>query len=108
MKRTLTVFLAISLVFSALSFAVAEEKKQEGPSVVLKVVDLILVRPFSAGVATVSTAFFIATSPLTFVIGVGEPAARVLVEAPWRFTGMRYLGDFENYKDRQPITVVHE
>jgi hypothetical protein len=106
MFKKLSAILTITLALTLLhSFALAEEP---GPSVGLKVVDLVVIRPISAGVATVSTAFFIATSPLTFIFGVSEPAARVLVEAPWRFTGARYLGEFEHYKDGKPITVVLE
>jgi hypothetical protein len=29
-------------------------------------------------------------------------------EAPWRYTGMRYLGDFKHYKDGNPIAVIYE
>ncbi len=106
MSKILTTILAITLTLTLFhSIALAEESD---PSLGLKVVDLVVIRPVSAGVATISTAFFIATSPLTFIFGVSEPAARVLVEAPWRFTGVRYLGDFEHYKDGKPITVVSE
>jgi hypothetical protein len=46
--------------------------------------------------------------PLAYVTGIGEQSARVLIEAPWRFTGGRYLGDFHHYKDGKPITIVQE
>jgi hypothetical protein len=42
------------------------------------------------------------------MFGVPEASARVLVEAPWRFTGARPLGDFNNYKDGGPITTVRD
>jgi len=106
MSKILTTILTITLTLTLFHpFALAEESD---PTLGLKMVDLVVIRPLSAGVATISTAFFVVTSPLTFVFGVAEPAARVLVEAPWRFTGVRYLGDFEHYKDGKPITVVTE
>lgn len=83
----------------------AVEQRYE-PNAGLVILDLLLVRPLSAGVATVSTAFCIATSPLTFVIGIPQDSARVLVEAPWRFTAGRPLGDFAHYRDGRPITVL--
>jgi len=107
-RKRITAILTATLILTLFcSLAMAQDTKQ-GPPVGLKIVDLIILRPISAGVATISTAFFIATSPLTFVIGVSEPSARVLVEAPWRFTGGRFLGDFKHYKDGKPITVVYE
>jgi len=106
MFKVLTTILAITLSLTFChSLALAEDSN---PPFGLKVVDLVVIRPVSAGVATISTAFFVVTSPLTFVFGVAEPAARILVEAPWRFTGLRYLGDFEQYKDGKHITAVTE
>jgi hypothetical protein len=104
MKRRLCIFLAVMFIFAFTYPVMAEEQ----PSVGIKVVDLLLVRPMSLAVSSVSTGIYIGISPLVFVLGVGEPAARVMVEAPWRFTAGRYLGDFNHYKDNQPITVVSE
>lgn len=72
------------------------------------ILDLLIVRPISASVAIASTGFCVGTMPLAFVSGVGEQSSRVLVEAPWRFTAMRPLGDFGHYKDTKPITVITE
>jgi hypothetical protein len=49
---------------------------------------------------------FIGSLPLTFPAGVSEPAARVLVEFPWKFTGARYLGEFHHYKNGEPIAFM--
>lgn len=106
-KRLISVlaFLAILALFC--SSATAQELR-ENPPVGMKIFDLIVVRPISAVVACASTAFCAGTMPLTYVIGVSEQSARVLIEAPWRFTGGRYLGDFYHYKDGKPITIVQE
>ncbi len=90
------------------SLALAFEMEQEQPAVGMKVLDLLIVRPLSIVVSSASTVFYAVTVPVTFPAGVSEPAARILVEAPWRFTGMRCLGHFNRYKDGNPITVVYE
>lgn len=82
------------------------ESIQEGPSAGLKIIDVLLVRPLCVIGSTVSTAVYVAISPLVFVMGVAEPAARVMVEAPWRFTAFRYIGEFNHYTDEQPIMGV--
>ncbi|OPY05404.1 MAG: hypothetical protein A4E66_02446 [Syntrophus sp. PtaB.Bin001] len=89
----------------------AQESKQpsetwEEPSLGIKIVDILLVRPLCAVGSTISTVTFIAVSPLVSIIGVGEEAARYMVEAPWRFTSFRYVGQFNHYKDEQPIMGV--
>ena len=98
-------FLAVLTLFC--SSALAQEFK-ENPPVGMKILDLLVVRPISAGVSCVSTAFCVGTMPLAYVIGVGEQSARLLIEAPWRYTGGRYLGDFHHYKDNKPVTVIQE
>jgi len=114
MKKTRLFPIIVTILFLTLfySFVWAQETKErqlyliERPPVALMILDLIIVRPISASVAIDSTGFCVGTMPLAFVSGVGEQSARVLVEAPWRFIGMRPLGDFGHYKDGKPITVV--
>lgn len=86
----------------------APEEAQEGPSVGLKIVDVLLVRPFCLIGSTASTTVYIALSPLVYLMGIGEESARVMVEAPWRFTAFRYIGEFDHYKDEKPIMGVWE
>ena len=107
LKRLLSVlaFLAVLTLFC--SSAIAQELR-ENPTAGMKVLDLLVVRPISVVVSCAATAFCVGTMPLAYVIGVGEQSARVLVEAPWRFTAARYLGDFHHYKDGKPITIVQE
>ena len=104
--KMLVVVLCILISFSSVVFA--QDMVQEQPTVGRKVLDLVVVRPLSIVVSTVSTAFYIITVPITFPAGVSEPAARILVETPWRYTGMRYLGDFRHYKDENPMTIILE
>ena len=74
----------------------------EEPSVGMKVVDAVLVRPPMMMASLVSTAVYIAISPITFLTGIGQPMATAMVELPWRFTADRYLGDFDHYKHGYP------
>jgi len=86
----------------------APEAYQAGAPVALQVLDVVLVRPFCVAGSIVSTAAFLAISPLVYVMGLSEPAARVMVEAPWRFTSFRYVGQFDHYTDEKPIMGVWE
>jgi hypothetical protein len=79
---------------------------QGGPSVGAKIADVALVRPVCMVGSTISTAVYLVISPFAYVMGLGEPAARTMVEGPWRFTGSRYIGEFNHYKDERPITGV--
>ena len=106
-KRIVSI-LAVLAILTLFSSSVLAQEYRENPPVGLKILDIIVIRPFSAAVACASTAFCVGTMPLAFVTGIGEQSARVLIEAPWRFTAARYLGDFSHYKDGKPITVVQE
>ena len=104
--KFLVIAVCISILFS--SSVSGEDIEREEPTNGMKALDLFLVRPLSIVGSTLSTAFYLVTVPITFPAGVSEPAARILVEAPWRYTGMRYLGDFKHYKDGNPITILPE
>jgi hypothetical protein len=104
--RILLMALSILILFCSAAFADGMEREQ--PTTGKKVLDLLVVRPLSIVGSTLSTAFYLVTVPITFPSGVSEQAARILVEAPWRYTGMRYLGDFRYYKDGNPITTIPE
>ncbi len=106
MKREMFVVLLVAILLTVpISQACGDEAEKEAP-VALKVVDIVIVRPFSAALATGLTAFSVGTMPLAFVCGVGEHSARILVVAPWRFTAARKFGEFNSYKDGKPITVL--
>ncbi len=100
-----TVLVAMLLIISS-PFAFAYDLEQKEPHLATKILDLVIVRPLSIVVSTASTGLYLGTSPITYTIGVSEPAARILVEAPWRFTNARYLGEFDHYKDERPMMPV--
>ena len=107
-SKRLVSILAVLAILTLFSSPVLAQESRENPPVGLKILDIIVIRPVSAAVSCVSTALCVGTMPLAYIIGVGEQSARVLIEAPWRFTAGRYLGDFSHYKDGKPITVVQE
>ena len=79
---------------------------QEGPSVGAQIADVAVVRPVCLVGSTISTAAYLVISPIVFLMGLGEPTARAMVEAPWRFTASRNVGEFNHYKDNRPATGV--
>ncbi len=85
---------------------VATAQESMPPSSGAVVGDLFM-RPFTAAGSIVTTSFGMATMPLAFIMGVGEQWARITIEAPWRFTVARPLGEFNSYYDGNPITVLH-
>ncbi len=106
MKREIFVVLLVAMLLAVpISQAYADETEGK-PPVILKVVDIGIIRPVSAAVAASLTGVSVGTMPLAFIIGVGEHSARILVEAPWRFTAARKFGEFNSYKDGKPITVI--
>ena len=106
MKKRVNIVLVVLVVLFFLFISCSAALAAEKPSVGLQIVDLILVRPTSLAVAAASTGFLICVSPVVYVIGVSEPAMDILLVAPWRFTGCRYLGEFNHYKDEQPIMFL--
>jgi len=112
MKRnTLILMLVTCFVLSHFSATSAQEASapiMQRPSTAAKIADLLIVRPLSIVVASASTGIFLGTVPFTFLAGVSEPAAMILVEAPWRYTNCRCLGDWSHFKDRKPITSACE
>ena len=103
----ISVLVTMFLIVSS-SYVLAYDLENTKPSVAIKILDLSIVRPISMVVSIASTVFCVGTLPLTYPVGVSEPAARIFIEAPWRFTNARYLGKFNHYKDEKPVTVVYE
>jgi hypothetical protein len=116
MKRFILIIALICLIFipgilaaqeiTANTENAAVQPAYQGPSAGMVVLDLLLVRPACLVGALISTAVCIVTMPGAFLTGVGEQSARLLVEAPWRFTTARPLGEFTTYRDDRPITHV--
>ena len=113
MNKAWFVILIVLCIFAFTCPATAQTGPRSVPAVGqaeaplgLKILDVALVRPVCLVGSIVSTAAFLAVSPIAFVIGVGEPTARVMFEAPWRFTSFRYVGQFDHYVDERPIMGV--
>lgn len=106
-KRLVSIVAVAAILTLFCSPALAQEIR-ENPPAGIKILDILVIRPISACVACASTAFCVGTMPLAYITGIGEPSARIFIEAPWRFTAGRYLGDFSHYKDGRPIAVVQE
>ncbi len=108
--KSVILMIALTGIFFIPGISIAQEMEampsQNEPSAGLVIVDLLLVRPVSVVGSVCSTAVSIATMPIAFLCGVGEQSARVLVEAPWRFTTGRPLGEFNTYRDGRPIGHV--
>jgi hypothetical protein len=97
-KRMMSCLLVLSV------FALARETRATThewvePAWSEQLADAVLVRPLAMLGALASTGVFVATLPLTFPMGIGDDCAHVLMEAPWRFTAGRVLGDLRRYND---------
>jgi hypothetical protein len=113
MNRSLFVIVTVIFIFAFTCPVIAQPYQQPAPaagqgdpSVGIKILDVAVVRPLCLAGSIVSTAAFLVISPFALVIGVVEPAARAMVEAPWRFTSFRYVGQFDHYTDEKPIMGV--
>jgi len=89
--RIATLIFTATMLVCGPSVAIAAEG---GASLGAKLVDFALVRPVGVAVSLTTTALYLGTSPLTFLMGVAEPTAEVLVSRPWEATSGRPLGDF--------------
>ncbi len=108
--KSVVVIIALTGIIFIPGISAAQETKvmpyQSGPSAGMVVLDLLFVRPVCVAGALTSTALCIVTMPAAYLTGVGEQSARLLVEAPWRFTTGRPLGEFSTYRDGDPIGHV--
>ncbi len=79
------------------------------PSSGSMVVDGLIVRPLLIVPCAASTAVYICFSPMFYIMGIGEPMGRAMVQTPWRFEAARPLGDFTGKtKDSKPIYIQTE
>ena len=106
MKKEIFVVLLVAMLLAVPISQVYGDEADSKPPVALKVVDIVIVRLVSVVVAVGLTAVSIGTMPVAYVCGVGEHSARILVQAPWRFTAARKFGEFNRYVDGKPITVL--
>jgi hypothetical protein len=97
MKNIACSFLVLFLCLGSASLAMATEGEgihRSDANTGLQLVDALLVRPCGVVVSTVTSAVYVGTSPLTFLMDVDEQAGDALVSIPWRFTAGRELGRF--------------
>lgn len=100
--RIVVFVFAIVFASSVPLLASAEQPPARPANPALMLLDVFIVRPVGVGVSTASTSLAVATAPLTWALGVGPPAAFILVEWPWTFTSGRYAGHFNRYRSDRP------
>ncbi len=105
-KMSIVLVIVLVLFFITPTFAYDPRPESERASVGLMVVDVLLVRPPCVALSTLSTGVFLAISPFVYVLGVGNSVAKTMVELPWRFTAVRYPGEFNHYTDEQPAVSI--
>lgn len=103
MKKIFVICLFVLLTTSVVFAEVPTEANQPSAGAV---VGDVLMRPFAVVGSAITTSFCIVTMPLPFMMDVGEQWARIAIEAPWRFTVARPLGEFNRYYDGNPVTVL--
>ena len=101
-RRWIVFILFVTLTLTLFSPAASAQDQKASGNLGLKVLDAIFVRPISAGVSCLSTALYIGTFPVTYLMGESERSEKVLVESPWRFTHARALGEINRYRDEVP------
>ena len=113
MKRILLVVLTVMFICANICPVMAQtngqydqEPSRKEPSLGMKIVDILFIRPACLIGSTASTGVYLAISPLLYVTGLAGPASRAMVEAPWRFTALRDPGQFSSYNDEKPATGV--
>jgi len=85
---------SLTLACASADQAQAGQCNDDSAPLAAKLFDGIIVRPVGVALATATSAVYIGTSPLTFLMNVDEPAANVMVSQPWRLTAGRPLGKF--------------
>ena len=97
MKKIIGLFLTLLLSAPgspALSQDMDMEFHQPPANLFTTVPDLMIVRPFSAMGAFVTSSLFLATLPLTYPMSQDLKFAQTLVERPWTYVSDRPLGVF--------------
>jgi hypothetical protein len=93
MKHLSALVLCIALIAAAVPASAAHDDYEA--SVAAQAGDAIFVRPIMLGVSLITTTFYLATSPLTFLTDSDEEAGEALVYNPWWYTSGRDLGRFD-------------
>lgn len=88
-------FVASALPAAARDVRVYTSGRDEGPSGVEVVTDLLIVRPLGVVVTLVGATFFVAGVPFAALTGDVGTIGRVLVAEPGAYTFSRPLGDLQ-------------
>ena len=94
--------LALALLLAPTS-ALALEGGHPEPSVGMKILDALVIRPPSLLATLGSTAAYLGTLPFTYPTGIAPEVGRYMMIVPWRWTTARFLGDFHHYKDGRTV-----
>jgi len=97
MKHFGTLVLTVALTLGAASPGLAYD---EHPGAGAQLADAFIVRPIGLAFSLATTGIYLATSPLTFLMGTDEQAGDLLVSWPWWCTSGRALGDFDDPRPR--------
>ncbi len=87
MKKVILIGMIVSIFIAVPAFA--ESADDYG-----MMVDVLAVRPVSLAATVFGTAVFIVALPFAIISGSVESVGRTLVEAPFRYTFTRPIGDF--------------
>ena len=93
MKHLSALVLCVALIAAAVPASASHSTSSASPAA--QAGDAIFVRPIMLGVSLVTTAFYLVTSPLTFLMDSDEEAGDALVYTPWWYTSGRDLGRFD-------------
>ncbi|MEN8184066.1 MAG: hypothetical protein ABFS46_16180 [Myxococcota bacterium] len=92
MKRFAMLTLMLSFLVGAPGAASAEDA-----NLGLAILDAAIVRPVAVVVSLASTGLYTGLAVPFYLMGVGEPTARAMIETPWWFTAGRPVGRFGTY-----------
>ena len=88
MKKTVILFLTITLILTSIPVFAAET---DGFIVIM---DIVIARPFGFAALVIGSAFFVVTFPFAAMSKSTSKTADTLVGEPFRFTFVRPPGDF--------------
>lgn len=99
--RLTTLVCVLALGFAGTTASLAQEQPSASvkPSVPVKAVDAVLVRPLCLASTVVGGTLFVLSLPVTAILKKTKPAADALVVAPAKATFTRPLGDMDAMAD---------
>jgi len=89
MKKVILIGMIVSIFIAVPAFAESAADQDYG-----MMVDVLAVRPAGLAATVLGTAVFIVALPFAIISGSVESVGRTLVEAPFRYTFARPIGNF--------------